>query len=358
MGAGSFMIRPKVALLGLLIVVVIACCAVAQAKKKSAWSKTIHRQGTATLQSLVEKELASARKANKQVVVVFTADWCSPCQTIKEFLEDSRPVQTAAAKGRILFIDVDEWRGPAHRLIAGVNPTKLPTIVRLDYALKQVVQCYGTDLGLLDPRDTAKNLERLFSGKAPETPNYSKNPEKQRELIRKEAERQKARRAGKQAVRVEVVSKKAQQPPEVSYQLKIILRNNDGRRRWFMLSGSLGEALSASPDVQGYEWRRFEDHHRATYIVARGLPSMTLIPVASNSFVELNGYPIAGFGESPSLEVWELGSLTIDGQRAQFQKKLPYELTIGNAAQSRSLKSLPEARFELRVDKRYSIPLR
>ena len=82
----------------------------------------IHRDGASTLPQLLKKEVASAKKARKSVVVMFTADWCAPCKAVKEWLEGSEVVAKATSKGRFVFIDVDEWRGPAHQLVPGVNP--------------------------------------------------------------------------------------------------------------------------------------------------------------------------------------------------------------------------------------------
>ena len=81
----------------------------------------IHRDGASTLPQLLKKEVASAKKARKSVVVMFTADWCAPCKAVKEWLEGSEVVAKATSKGRFVFIDVDEWRGPAHQLFPGAS---------------------------------------------------------------------------------------------------------------------------------------------------------------------------------------------------------------------------------------------
>ena len=89
----------------------------AQASSKGdTWGKWIHREGNTPLNQLVQEEVRAAKKVGKTIVIMFTADWCAPCKALKEMIHGSTVVQRATQKGRLLYIDVDEWRGPAHRL--------------------------------------------------------------------------------------------------------------------------------------------------------------------------------------------------------------------------------------------------
>ncbi len=157
----------------------------------------IHRDGKHTLRQLFERELKEADDEGRVVIVIFTAQWCSPCHLLKENIRNSEIVQQALGKrGRILFIDVDEWRGPAHRLIRGVFPKKLPTVARVDNHGILIVKCLGTELGILTEEDTAHNLKRLIRGKPPETPSYEKDPaimRKVQERLRQRAIEEKRR---------------------------------------------------------------------------------------------------------------------------------------------------------------------
>ena len=46
----------------------------------------IHRDGNSSLRDLFLQELSAAKKESKSVVVFFTADWCTPCKSVKDFL--------------------------------------------------------------------------------------------------------------------------------------------------------------------------------------------------------------------------------------------------------------------------------
>ena len=149
---------------------------------------------------LLKNELREAKRERRGIIVMFTADWCVPCKSLKEHLEESPEVKRALKSGRVLIIDVDEWRGPAHRLFPGINPTKLPTLVSLDPRGTVLRECRGTDLGLLSAADTANNLGRLLRGLAPEPPGYASDPALRTALIRESARNQKARHEGKKVV--------------------------------------------------------------------------------------------------------------------------------------------------------------
>ena len=315
----------------------------------------IHREGAATLPDLFQRELAAAKAKKQGVVVMFTADWCTPCKAIKDFLAESGEVQRAVRKGRILFIDVDEWRGPAHALIPGVNPTKLPELVRVDYAGKAVVSCYGTDLGLISETAVAKNLARLIAGKAPVKPDYEGNDQKTRELILKEAQREKARVEGLAPVEVRVLSAQQADGGLTRYSLHLVLHNNDGRRRWFAVSGRLGEPLVEAPKVEGWKAQKWNEHVRAYYLQFQGTPPFAVIPVGGWGSVELNGWIVEG--RTDELEVWELNRLTIDGEQAQFDKKLPYALKISSAFNSRPITTRGASKVELSPGARHRMRL-
>lgn len=316
----------------------------------------IHRQGGATLQDLVTRELASAKAAKQSVVIMFTADWCTPCKAIKDWVHDSKAVQKAMAKGRILLVDVDEWRGPAQSLLPGIDAQKLPQLARLDDAGKVVVSCYGTDLGIMDEGTIAKNLARLIAGKPPEAAVYDKDPAKVRDLAIADVERNKAKVAGLSAVDVQVLDVQ-QAGTTARYTLKVTLRNNDSRRRWFAVSGRIGAPLTEAPTVTGWVVHKFEEHVRATYLQLLGPSPMALIPVGGWGSAVLGGFIVEGAAPG-NLEVWELGQLTLDGQPAQFDKKLPYALEIAAAFRTRPVftRTTP-APVSLRAEKKHQIPL-
>lgn len=317
----------------------------------------VHRQGATPLQDLVTRELATAQAARQSVVIMFTADWCSPCKAIKDWVHESKAVQKAAAKGRILLVDVDEWRGPAQSLLPGIDAQKLPQLARLDAEGKVVVSCYGTDLGIMEEGAMAKNLARLIAGKAPEKPEYEKSPDKTRELAIADMERQKAKTTGQPEVEVGVVD--MQQAGSLArWTLHVVLRNHDSRRRWYVMTGRVGEALSEAPKVDGWVVWKLDEHVRATYLQMKGAPAMTIFPVAGWGSVDLGRWVVEGAAGASTFEVWELGQLMLDGQQAQFDKKVPFELVVRDGSKARAVftRSTP-APVTLRVEEKHSVGL-
>ena len=325
--------------------------------KGLAYSKFIHRSGNSTLPGLFRAELNAAKAKRKQVVVVFTADWCSPCQALKQYLDTSPTVQRKARGGHILFIDVDEWRGPAHRLIPTINPRKLPTIVRVDYQGKSVHQCYGTDLGLLSEESTGDNLARLIEGKPPERPKYESDPSLRRELIKRQAVRRKATAEGVIPVTVEIKGAPTGSGPVKTWSLKVTITNPDARRKWFVLQADMNQPLTETPLIDSFEVRKFNEHVRATVVRYYGQPGFYLIPIGGQGQVVLDGWKVSGMGTPKHYQVAELSSLKIDGTKARFAKKVPYAMNLRNASTTKVVHSGDAVQLEMRFQKVFSEPL-
>ncbi len=324
--------------------------------KDAPHTKSIHRSGSKTLPDLFTEELRLAKAQKKRVLVMFTADWCTPCKIIKEFMAESKRVQAKMRTGRMLIIDVDEWRGPAHRLIPGSNPRKLPLLVRVDTAGKRVVSCYGSDLGLLSGETVGENLARLLDGKLPEKGAYERDPELRRKLIREQVRRSRARHKGKAAVSVRVKRVQASGPLLTLY-LDITLRNQTNRRRWYVI-GEPGQALSDMPNVDSWELVKFQEHVRASYTRYYGAPGFTLLAVAANGFVDLQGWVAQASRGVKTLEIWQLDTFTVDSKPARFAKKVPYELTVTRAGKTRVLRKFEgQPRLHLKSKNRYTTPL-
>jgi len=330
----------------------------AQAKgKKTTW---IHRAGSSSLPDLFAAEMKKAKRQKKQVVVLFTADWCAPCHAIKDLLDTSKIVQRKTKKGHFVIIDVDEWRGPAHRLIPGINPSKLPTIVRVDAQGRSVIRSGGTDLGLLSEEDTGNNLARLIKGLKPIRPAYESNSKLKRELLRKAAERAKKAAPKKTEPEAQILGKFPGKPPTINWVLKVTLRNPDSRRRFFAVSTVPGEALVEVPQVGSYEVVKFQEHVRANFTRFYGQPAFAVFPVASKSFVELGAWRLRGWDKTKKwIDIWELERVTVDGRALPFEKKVPYELVIEDATTTKNLRTFNgPVKVVLRAKKKHRVQLK
>lgn len=317
----------------------------------------LHRGPGDALPSLFRAELAAAKAAGEQVLLVFTADWCTPCKSIKHFLDESPAVRKAVHKGRILLIDVDEWRGPAHGLIPGVNPRKLPMLARVDYDGQLVRLAMGSELGLISPADTATNLGLLLAGKAPKRPAYLDDPAERSRLMQASAARDRERAAKQPPLEVHVRERPTD--GEGSWVVDVTVRNSVGGRRWIAIPTQLDQPLKETPAVGGYRLMKFDEHVRATYIAFDGEPAFLALPMGSYGETTLRGLRLHGPAHASEFEAWELRLLQLDGKPAEFQRKLPYAVHVEQADAARALMDRPGALpVKLTPYKRHRAPLR
>ena len=313
-------------------------------------ARYLHRQGTKTLAELLRAELDAALKHHQHVLLMFTADWCAPCKEVKQFVAGSAVVRKALSQGRFLYIDVDEWRGPAQRLLPGVDASKLPTLALVSADAKAARTCYGTDLGLLSEDAVAHNLKRLLAGQAPEKPHYADQPELERTLMLQHASAQAAQTKGLAQLEL-----KAGETRAGVRHVKVVIRNHDGPRRWFLVPARLDVPLSEHPTVKTWQQVRWTEHVRADFLHLGGTPEFYAIPVAGFGSVVLEDWPLLGTAKGGKFEVWELDRLALDGQDQQFQMKLPYELKIAHPDQQAVGRTGGAAKVELRVHAKHSV---
>lgn len=326
------------------------------AAASSAVGRSVHRQGSRTLPELLRSELDAAKRQRQGVVIMFTADWCAPCKDVKRFVAGSAVVRKALTRGRMLYIDVDEWRGPAQRLIPGVDAAKLPTLVRVGDAGESLRTCFGTDLGLLSEDAVAHNLTRLLAGQAPEKPFYADKPEVERELMRKHAGAQAALTRGVLPLQVTAAAARDDEPDDVR-RIQLVIRNNDGPRRWFLIPKRADAVLSEKPVVRAWQGVRWTEHVRADFFRFAGSPDFVAVPVAGYGAVTLEDWPLPGNPRDGKLHVWELDRLAIDGQDQVFQMKLPYELRVTHPEQQAVAREGKEAKVEMQVRTRHQVAL-
>lgn len=313
----------------------------------------VHKTGTKTLKELLQTELDGAKKANAQgVILMFTSDWCSPCKAIKDFVHSSAVVRKSLAKGKLLFIDVDEWRGPAQTLIPGVDASKLPTLVRVNPDWKVLQTCYGSELGLLHEDAIAHNFERLLQGLPIEKAFYEGKPELEREFIVKQSEAQTAKTKG-----VPVLEWQGKGSAD-NRTGKLTIHNHDGPRRWFAVPARADAQLDEKPTVRTLWKLRWTEHVRADFMRLQGKPEFYAVPVAGYGSVELDNIALPGKAKDGKLAVWELDFLKLDGQEQQFQMKLPYELKISHFDQTAIAGQVDQPKVEFRVRAKHVVPLK
>ncbi len=309
----------------------------------------IHRDGDQPLGWAFGKHLNEARKRHESVIVMFTADWCSPCKAIKDLVAGSAVVRGAFRKhkGRLLYIDVDEWRGPAHRLIPGVYPRKLPTLVRIDGSGQKVLVAYGSELGLLSEDAVATNFGLLIDGKPMIKPFYEGDSAKQTALLRAQHT---AREARNNHVKTLVVERMK------GAKVRLRIRNLDGPRRWFLIPIRANAPLAEAPQVGSVTTMKFNEHVRATYLRFDGKTAFIAMPVAGYGDVDLVGWPLPGAAKT--LEVWELNRLEVDGQARQFDQKLPYHQIMKQAGAATAVHDQPVKSVKLFVKQKISARIR
>jgi thiol-disulfide isomerase/thioredoxin len=316
-------------------------------------SHYLHRQGNKTLRELLQVQLDAAGKAKQtDVLLMFTADWCSPCKAIKEFVKSSAVVRKAIGKRKLIYIDVDEWRGPAQSLLPGIDASKLPTMAAVAPDWKVVQHCFGSEIGLLHEDAVAHNLERLLDGKAIEKPFYADKPDLEREFMLKQNDAQTAKTKGEAILTVTAKG------PAASRKVKIVLRNHDAPRRWYLIPAKADQPLVDRPNVRTGWKARWTEHVRADFLRVQGSPDFYAIPVAGYGGIELEDVPLTGVAKDGKLTVWELDFLKIDGQDQQFQQKLPYELKIAKFEQTAIAGQGESAKFEFKVRAKHAVPLK
>ncbi len=322
------------------------------AHKETRHAHYLHRKGPQSLRDLLHAELSDARAKHEPVVLMFTADWCSPCKAIKEFAEASGAVRKVLEHGRLVYIDVDEWRGPAQQLFQGIDVSKLPTLVSVDFDGRAQRNCYGTDLGLMSEDSVATNLDRLLKGQAPDKPYYADKPDVEKQLVLHQAQAQALKLKGVPTLEVMATGAGA------ARKVKLTIHNTDGPRRWFLVPANAAQPLTETVKVTAWKALRWTEHVRADYLQFDGTPPFFAIPVAGYGGVELDAWPLPGTPAGGQLVVYELDRLSIDAQDQQFQQKLPYELKIEHPEQVSPGRTGGAAKVEFKVHAKHTVKLK
>lgn len=101
--------------------------------------------------------LETAKKEHKPVVVVFSAAWCGPCQSMKKNVYPSKEVTPLHDKFVWAYLDVDQDANAAAATKYGVQG--IPHIQFLSAEGKDL----GTQIGGTSPGDFAGTLEKVLA---------------------------------------------------------------------------------------------------------------------------------------------------------------------------------------------------
>ncbi len=101
--------------------------------------------------------MSAAKKSGKPVILVFSAAWCPPCQTMKRDVYPSEEVKAFHDKFVWAYIDIDDPRNESAATKYGVN--SIPHIEFLNAEGKEI----SKQIGGTSSKDFAKTLQSVLS---------------------------------------------------------------------------------------------------------------------------------------------------------------------------------------------------
>ena len=104
------------------------------------------------------KVLADSKESGKPVILIFSASWCPPCQTMKKEVYPDAAVKPFHDKFIWAYLDADDEKNKKAMEKFGVEG--IPHIEFLSSAGKSI----GKQVGGGSPEDFAKKLKSLLAG--------------------------------------------------------------------------------------------------------------------------------------------------------------------------------------------------
>ena len=105
-----------------------------------------------------DQAIDSAAGSGKPMLVLFTADWCNPCQELKRDVLTASDVAPILKRDfTLLKIDLTEQTGPNAKLAAGYGVNSIPTLIVFNSKGRQV----GRVSGLGEKSDMVKWFETM-----------------------------------------------------------------------------------------------------------------------------------------------------------------------------------------------------
>ncbi|MCC6580093.1 MAG: thioredoxin fold domain-containing protein [Phycisphaeraceae bacterium] len=111
------------------------------------WVKAYFARNTATTLegwAHAESQLAPADAA-KPTLVLFTADWCGPCQSFKhDVLTQSDVAQELKQSFNLIKVDLTDSQAPGQKIAEQFNVEGIPTLVLLSPGQQEAARAVGS----------------------------------------------------------------------------------------------------------------------------------------------------------------------------------------------------------------------
>lgn len=114
-------------------------------------------KGSPDFKDTTATAMSAAKKSGKPVILVFSAAWCPPCQTMKRDVYPSAEVKAFHDKFVWAYIDIDDPRNESAATKYGVN--SIPHIEFLSAEGKEI----SKQIGGTSSKDFAKTLQNVLA---------------------------------------------------------------------------------------------------------------------------------------------------------------------------------------------------
>lgn len=114
-------------------------------------------KGSPDFKDTTATAMSAAKKSGKPVILVFSAAWCPPCQTMKRDVYPSAEVKALHDKFVWAYIDIDDPRNESAATKYGVN--SIPHIEFLNAEGKEI----SKQIGGTSSKDFAKTLQNVLA---------------------------------------------------------------------------------------------------------------------------------------------------------------------------------------------------
>lgn len=91
-----------------------------------------------------DSAVEQSKTSGKPALVLFTADWCPPCQELKrEVLSDQTVQATIESRFTPVIVDLSDRGGPNDRIAQDYSVQGIPTLIQFDARGKELKRTHG-----------------------------------------------------------------------------------------------------------------------------------------------------------------------------------------------------------------------